>query len=129
MHASFAIMINLPESVGSKEAKKLVRELKMQITKEPPLVIVDLSRVKQMDCAGLDALLVCMQEIAKHDGAIQLRAISPEAATLLELARMGRLLQKFPSLPAQAPGFIIAPASVAEEVKPERVVQLQPAAA
>jgi len=42
---------------------------------------------------------------------------------------MDRLFQNLPSLPAQAPGFTIAPASVAEEVKPERVVQLQPVAA
>jgi anti-anti-sigma factor len=119
-------MINLPESLGSQEAKKMMRELKTEIKKEPPCVILDLSRVKTMDCAGLHGLLACMQEIARHDCAIQLRAISPEAATLLELARMDHL---FLSLPTQAPGLTIAPASVAEEVKPERVVQLQPVAA
>jgi anti-anti-sigma regulatory factor len=53
MVTSFAIMINLPESLGSKEAKKMVRELKTEIKKEPPCVILDLSRVKTMDCAGL----------------------------------------------------------------------------
>jgi anti-anti-sigma factor len=129
MDASLAIIINLPQSLGSREAKKLVRELKMQITDESPLVILDLSRVKKMDCAGLAGLLVCTQEIAKHDGAIQVRAISPEAATLLEMVRMDRLLQKLAPLPAQAPGFTIAPASVAEEVKLEMVVQFQPVAA
>jgi anti-anti-sigma factor len=126
MDASLAIIINLPQSLGSREAKKLVRELKMQITDESPLVILDLSRVKKMDCAGLAGLLVCTQEIAKHDGAIQVRAISPEAATLLEMVRMDRLLQKFAPLPAQSPGFTIAPAYVAEEVKLEMVVQLPP---
>jgi anti-anti-sigma factor len=129
MDALLAIIINLPQSLGSREAKKLVRELKMQITDESPLVILDLSRVKKMDCAGLAGLLVCTQEIAKHDGAIQVRAMSPEAATLLEMVRMDRLLQKFAPLPAQAPGFTIAPASVAEEAKLEMVVQLQPVAA
>ena len=129
MVTSFGIMVILPESLDSKEAKKMVRELKAEIKKEPSCVILDLSRVKTMDCAGLHGLLVWMQEIARYDCAIQLRAISPEAATLLELARMDRLFQNFPSLPAQAPGFTIAPASVAEEVKPERVVQLQPVAA
>jgi anti-anti-sigma regulatory factor len=103
MDTSFAIMINLPESLSSNEAKKMVRELKTEITKEPPCVILDLSRAKKMDSAGLHGLLICMQEIARYDCAIQLRAISPEAATLLELARMNRLLQKFASLPAQAP--------------------------
>ncbi len=31
MDTSFAIMINLPESLGAKEARKLVRELKTKI--------------------------------------------------------------------------------------------------
>jgi anti-anti-sigma factor len=129
MVKSFATMIRLPKSLGSKEAKKMVRELKTEIKSEPPGVILDLSRVKTMDCAGLHGLLVCMQEIAKYDCAIQLRAVSPEAATLLELVRMDHLFRKFPSLPAQAPGFTIAPASLAEEVKPEIMVQLQPVVA
>jgi anti-anti-sigma regulatory factor len=128
MVTSFAIMVNLPESLGSKEAKKMVRQLKAEIKKEPPCGILDFSRVKTMDCAGLHGLLVCMQEIARYDCAIQLGAVSPEAATLLELARMDRPFRNFPSLPAQAPGFTAA-ASVAEEVKPERVVQIQPVAA
>ena len=129
MVESLAIVINLPESFGSKEAKKMVRELKTEMKKEPPRVILDLSRVKTMDCAGLHGLLICMQEVARYDCAIQLQAVSLEAATLLELARMDHLFRKFPSLPTQAPGFTIAPASVAEEVKPERGVQLQPVAA
>ena len=97
MVKSFAIVINLPESFGSKEAKKMVRELKTEMKKESPRVILDLSRVKTMDCAGLHGLLICMQEVARYDCAIQLQAVSLEAATLLELARMDHLFRKFPS--------------------------------
>jgi len=78
MVTSFGIVINLPESLGSKEAKKIMRELKTEIKKEPPRVILDLSRVKTMDCAGVHGLLTCMQEIARYDCAIQLRAVSPK---------------------------------------------------
>jgi anti-anti-sigma regulatory factor len=125
---SFAIILNLPESLGSKEAKKLMRELKMQITSEPPLVMMDLSRVTRMDCAGLDGLLLCMQEIAKHDGTIQVRAISPEAATFLELFRIDRLLQRFASLPAQPLGFTVAAVATTEGT-PSAAVQVQLVAA
>jgi anti-anti-sigma factor len=102
MKAASLIMIDLPEAFGAKEARKLERELRSQITKEALCVIVDLSRVKKMDSAGLDGLLACMQEISNHDGSVQLRAISPEAATLLEIVRMDRLFEKFPPLPAPA---------------------------
>jgi anti-anti-sigma regulatory factor len=121
MDAPFAIIINLPQSLGSREAKKLVRELKMQITDEPPLVIVDLSRVTKMDCAGLDGLLVCMQEIAKHDGApFKCEPFRPQRLPS-GIVRMDRLLDKFASLPAQAPGFAVVPVTTAEGVTPEAV--------
>jgi anti-anti-sigma regulatory factor len=125
---SFAILIKLPESLGSKEAKKLMRELKLQITGEPPLVIMDLSRVTRMDCAGLDGLLLCMREIAKQDGVIQVRTISPEAATFLELFRMDRLLQRFATLPAQVLGFTVAAVATAKGT-PSAAVQSQLVAA
>jgi anti-anti-sigma factor len=125
---SFAIIINLPESLDSKEAKKLIRELKLQITGEPPLVIMDLSRVTRMDCAGLDGLLLCMREIAKHDGVIQVRTISPEAATFLELFRMDRLLQRFATLPPQVLGFTVAAVATAKGT-PSAAVQSQLVAA
>src|SRR5690242_16339973 len=109
METSSAIMIHLPESLGSKEAKKLGRELKKQINGQTPSVIVDFSRVKKIDAAGFEGILSCMQEVARHDGAVQVAAMSPEAATLLELARMDHLFSKFPSLPAQAPTYAFAP--------------------
>jgi anti-anti-sigma factor len=121
--------LTLPKCLGSNEAKKLIRELKTKLTGEPPLVIVDLSRVTEMDCAGLDGLLVCMQEIAKHDCAIQLRAISPEAATLLELCRMDRLLQKFPPMPPRTLGFTVATIATAPEVSHAVSLQAQLVAA
>ena len=58
MVTSFAIVINLPESLGSKAAKKTVRELKGEIKKEPPCVILELCRVKTIDCAALQGLLL-----------------------------------------------------------------------
>ena len=124
-----AIMVHLPESFGAKEARKLERELKKKINGQAPSVIMDLSRTKKMDSAGLEGLLMCMQEIAKHDGSVQLGALSPEAATILELARMDYLFSKFPALPAEAPSFAVATSSSAQEVRAEGSVQPQPAVA
>ncbi len=128
MDTASAIMIKLPESFGGKEARKLGRELKSNLSIDNPCVIVDFSRVKKMDLAGLEGLLNCMEEVAKRDGVIQTAGVSPEAATLLELTRMDRLFRKFPSLPTETPTFAIAEAAT-EEATPGRVVQPQPVAA
>lgn len=127
METQSAIMINLPEDFGAKDAKKLGRELKSKMNGHAPSVIIDLSRTRRMDSAGLEGLLACMQEVAKHDGSVQLGAISPEAATLLELARMDHLFSKFPALPESS--FAVATNAASEEVGAAARVQPQPVAA
>jgi len=126
-----AIMIRLPELFRSQEARKLEQELKDKLSViASPSVLVDFSRVKQMDLEGLEGLLDCMEIISNHDGALELGEISPEAATMLELTRMDCLFRKFP-------GFDAAQSFTSSEVVPaesrdavaEMVVQVQPVAA
>jgi anti-sigma B factor antagonist len=115
------IIVKLPEVFGAKAAMKLGRELKSKLADCNPQVILDLSRVKKIDSKGLEALLKCLQEIAKQDGALQFGKISPEAATLLEVTRMDRLFQKFPGFTADAPAFTLSTESIPEEVPAEQV--------
>jgi hypothetical protein len=58
-----------------------------------------------------------------------LGGISPEAAIVLELTRMDRLFQKFPTFPADVPSFALSPETSGEEVRSEGAVQPQPVAA
>jgi len=79
--------------------------------------------------AGLEGLLDCMEMVAKHDGTLQLRKISPEAAMLLELTQMDRLFQKFPAFDAAnfAPEEELATES--KQIIGEKIIQPQPVAA
>ena len=135
MERPSTIIVRLPEVFGAKAARKLGRELKSKITDSNPHVVLDLSRVKKIDSKGLEALLSCMEEIARQDGALEFGKISPEAATLLELTRMDQLLRKFPSFAAEAPAFTLSPEPVTEteevaaaEVSADGSVQLPVAA-
>jgi anti-anti-sigma regulatory factor len=127
METQSAIMIKLPEAFGGKEARRLGRELKSRMSNEPRIV-VDFSRVREMDLAGLEGLLDCMETVAKNDGALQVGAMSPEAATFLELTRMDQLFNRFPVFDASAslPSEL---AGETEDVATEKVVQTQPLAA
>lgn len=130
MNTQSAIMITLPETFGSKEARRLGRELKNRIVKKnASSVVVDLSRVRLIDLAGLEGLLDCMEAVAENDGSLQLGKISPEAATFLELTRLDQLFQKFPTCDALT---VFSPEEVAtdsEEVVADKIVQPQPVAA
>jgi anti-anti-sigma factor len=100
------------------------------LANEKPGVVVDLSRVKKMDLSGIEALLTCMEEVARQDGSVELGGISPEAATLLELTRVNELFQKFPSSQVGTEGTVVL-GEPATEVEPTgtRAVQPQPVAA
>jgi anti-anti-sigma factor len=127
METQSAIMIKLPEAFGGKEARRLGRELKNRMSNAPHIV-VDFSRVRQMDLAGLEGLLDCMETVAKNDGALQLGDMSPEAAIFLELTRMDQLFNKFPVFDASA-SFTSELGSENEDVAADKVVQAQPVAA
>jgi len=125
METQSAIMIKLPERFGGKEARRLGRELKKKM-KNAPHIVVDFSRVREMDLAGLEGLLDCMETVAKNDGALQLGEMSPEAAIFLELTRMDQLFSRFPVFDAS---FTSELAGEKEDVGTDKVVQAQPLAA
>lgn len=127
METQSAIMIKLPEAFGAKEARRLGRELKNWMS-NAPRIVVDFSRVRKIDLAGLEGLLDCMETVAKNDGALQLGQMSPEAATFLELTRMDQLFNRFPAFDASA-SFTSDLASDSEDVAADKVVQAQPVAA
>jgi anti-anti-sigma factor len=92
INAPCVVLVNLPEQVTAKQVRILVRDLREQLNVDQPCVVLDLSDVKEMDTAGLDLLLECLNETVRRDGTIQVRGISPEAATILELTGMDEIL-------------------------------------
>jgi anti-anti-sigma regulatory factor len=127
METQSAIMIKLPEAFGGKEARRLGRELKNRMS-NAPRIVVDFSRVREMDLAGLEGLLDCMETVAKNDGALQLGEMSPEAAIFLELTRMDQLFNRFPVFDASG-SFASELGGESEDVATDKVVQAQPVAA
>ena len=125
---SSAVVVKMPEALDARNARKLGRELKSKLAGESPLVVLDLSRVKDIDLSGIDGLLTCMEEVARQDGSLQLAGVSPELATLLELTRVNQLMQKFSGFSIEAPQFEVAPADAPEEVPAESATQLPVAA-
>jgi len=113
---SSAVVVKMPEALDARSARKLGRELKSKIAAGSPLVVLDLSRVKDVDLSGVEGLLRCMDEVARQDGSLQLTGVSPEVATLLELTRVNHLMQKFPGFSIEAPQFEVAPETATEEV-------------
>lgn len=92
------VVIKFPEQLSRKQVRACMRLLRPALRLDQPNIVIDLSQVSQIDTWGLDMLLHCMLEVAKRDGSLRLAGASPEAATVLELTRMDRVFNMFPSV-------------------------------
>jgi anti-anti-sigma regulatory factor len=56
-------------------------------------MVLDCSRVREMDRFAIHMLLCCLEEAMKRDGDVKLAAVSPAARTTLERTRVDRLFE------------------------------------
>jgi anti-sigma B factor antagonist len=124
-------MLKLPERVTGREIRLFAAKLNSELIHDRPRIIVDFSQVKQIGCYALDTILACMVEVTNRDGVIKLAGVSPEAATVLELTRMDRIFEMFPTV-AEASYSVARPESAAENMEAVAMAEKpspQPAAA
>jgi anti-sigma B factor antagonist len=128
-------VLKLPERVSGREIRLFAAKLNSELTHDRPRIIVDFSQVKQIDGYALDTILACMVEVTNRDGVIKLAGVSPQAATVLELTRMDRIFDLFPTVAEASSSYSVACAdSAAENIEIEAVAMAekpspQPAAA
>src|SRR5580700_11689421 len=96
MHKSGPVIImQLPERLNHRDVQTCSSELDPILESDRPRIVLDCSLVQYMDSAGVEMLLRCVQEAMKRDGDLKLAAVSPAAATILELMRVDRLFEVF----------------------------------
>src|SRR5882724_1159915 len=89
------VVKQLPDRVSVNENQQLFRELAPLFEGDRPCLVFDFSEVRQLDSAGIEMLLRCMEEAMKRNGDVKLAAVSPQVAVILELTRVDRLFEIF----------------------------------
>jgi len=89
------VVKQLPDRVSVNETQQLFRELAPVFEGDRPCLVFDFSEVRQLDSAGIEMLLRCMEEAMKRNGDVKLAAVSPQVAIILELTRVDRLFEIF----------------------------------
>lgn len=87
----------LPEKLSVEHRGVFFRELESCVNANRPRVVLDCSKVQQLDSAGIQLLLRCLEEAMKRNGDIKLAAIPPATAAILELAQVDHLFEAFDS--------------------------------
>jgi anti-anti-sigma factor len=110
----------LPEMFSVKHRRSFLREVESCLNADRPRIVLDCSKVQQLDSAGIQVLLRCLEEAIKRNGDVKLAAIPPGAAAILELARVEHLFEAFDSTADAVDSFSRFPAKPFQQrLRPE----------
>lgn len=83
----------LPEIANIKQGRIFRREFESSMNTDRPCIVLDCSRVHQIDRIVIQMLLCCLEEAIKRDGDVKLAAVPPSVRATLELTRIDRLFE------------------------------------
>src|SRR6267142_3231794 len=114
------VIKQLPERVTLNQAHAILREMEPVLEGDRPCLVFDFSDVVQIDSAGIEMMLRCMEEAMKRNGDLKLAALSPQVAVLLELTRVDRLFEIFATSSDAAESFHRFPVQALRQTTPPR---------
>ncbi len=80
--------------------------MEAQLASYRPQLVLDGEAVRQIDSAGIETLLRCMEKAMKQDGDVKLAALSPEATVILRLTRVDRVFEIFDTVSEAVTSFM-----------------------
>src|SRR5882672_14087 len=89
------LVMQLPTRLNLSEARGFLPEVMSVLKNDRPHVVFDFSEVQQIDSAGVEMLLKCLERTMSLDGDLKLAALTPQASVILELTRVDRLFEIF----------------------------------
>lgn len=91
------VVKRMPGKMNLKQARAFLREMEPILSCDRPQIVFDGSLVKQIDAAGVEALLHCLSRVMKRDGDLKLASLSPQMELILEMTRTDRLFEIYES--------------------------------
>lgn len=91
------VVKQLPEKLSVEQGRMFFLEVEPCLKADRPRVVLDCSQVRQLDSAGIQMLLHCLEEAMKRNGDVKLAAVPPAAAQVLELTQVDSLFEAFDS--------------------------------
>jgi anti-sigma B factor antagonist len=88
-------IMQLPERLGKKEARNFAREVNRCMNITRPYLVIDCSRVRQLDKTAAHLLLCCLEEAMKRNGEVKLVGAPPTTDGAFEPVAMNRLFEIF----------------------------------
>jgi anti-sigma B factor antagonist len=85
----------LPEKLNAKQGRLFFGELESCMNVDRPCLVLDCSKLRQMDTSAVHLMLCCLEEALKRNGDVKLAAIPTGATSILELSGIDRLFEVY----------------------------------
>jgi len=99
------LVMQLPTRLNLSEARGFLPEVMAVLKNDRPHMVFDFSEVLQIDSAGVEMLLKCLERVMSLDGDLKLAALTPQASVILELTRVDRLFEIFATVDEAVESF------------------------
>lgn len=99
------LVMQLPERLNLTQAREYWPEVMAVLESDRPRMVFDFSQVRQIDSAGVEMLLNSLESVMRLDGDLKLAALTPESTVILELTRVDRLFEVFPTVDSAVESF------------------------
>lgn len=91
----FVAVIQVPESLDERRKRDFCREFESCINVDRPLVVLDCSKVREMDQNATHLVLCCLEEAMKRNGDVKLAALDPDARAALRSYGLDHVFEMF----------------------------------
>ena len=112
------VVMQMPEQFTGGEVQTFMLELGPLLESNRPRIVLECSQVRSVDSAGVEMLLHSLEEVLKRDGDLKLAALSAEAEVFLELMRVARVFETFPTSEEAIRSFNAVPADAVPQDAP-----------
>ncbi len=113
------VVMQIPEQFTGAEVQTFMLELGPLLESNRPRIVLECSQVRAVDSAGVEMLLHSLEEVLKRDGDLKLAALSAEAEVFLELMRVARVFETFPTSEEAVRSFnVVVPADAVSQDAP-----------
>ena len=112
------VVMQVPEYLNISQVPVFSQELEPLLEPHRPRIVLDCSQVRGIDSAGIEMLLNCLEEAMKRDGDLKLADVSKEAQVILELMRVDRVFEMFPTCEEAVRSFNAIPVEAVPQDAP-----------
>ena len=90
-----AVVKHLPATLSREQQRLFFTEVESCFNTDRPCIVLDCSKVRQIDRSVIHLLLCCLEEAIKRNGDVKLAAVPPRARSALKLTGVDMLFEIF----------------------------------